>query len=338
MVPVSVARGVKSGGKNNSRLASWSWLAFCFTFYCMAGPATIFLNQHVLTQVHFPYPAVLSLLGVTMSSVAASSLIVLGVVPSNHLHDVTPRFYMLRVTPIGLALAGTLASGNNVYLHLSIAFIQILKSLSPVILLGLLWLTRIEQPRALLALAVFVIVTGMVAATEGELRVTWMGVTLMLFSELCDSVKAISLQILLSDRKFDSFECLAIFGPAAITGLCVVSFFTEDYDSAIAIILDHPLLFFFASVSGFGVNLATNLFIKATSALTLRITSIARNVVIVLVAAIFRRDSHVTRLEFAGYCVSLMGVSLYNFARINSDETIAGLTAKLRGACLPSGR
>lgn len=40
---------------------------------------------------------------------------------------VTWRFYMTKLMPIGLFMAATLHFGNLVYLHLTVAFIQILK-------------------------------------------------------------------------------------------------------------------------------------------------------------------------------------------------------------------
>lgn len=346
MPPLRKRQAEESKGGSSSQ-SLW-WILFSFAFYCAAGPATIFLNQYLLTSVQFPYPAALSVLGTSTSSIVSWIFIALGIVNANHLHEVTPYFYVTRIAPIGCALAGTLTTGNNAYLYLSIAFVQILKALSPVILLSLLWLLGIEKPRAILGVAVGVIVSGMITATQGELRMTWIGVTLMLLSEFFDSIKAINMQILLADKNFDSFESLAVFGPAAIVCLLIVSYHTEDYAQAITVIRSKPVLFFVASISGLGVNLATNMYIKATSALTLRITSIARNLVIVFVAAAFRRDSPVTCLEATGYLFSLTGVALYNFARIHPDVTIETLTTKFKtlygaichaaNGCLPCRR
>lgn len=317
---------------------SVAWILFCFAFYCTAGPFTIFLNQYLLTRVHFPYPAALSMMGVTMSALISLMLIALGVVSSERVRDVTPSFYLRRVAPIGFGLAGTLATGNGAYLHLSISFIQILKALSPVILLSLLWISRIEKPRTILALSIFVISIGMISAIHGEMRATWIGLGLMFASELFDSVKAINMQILLSDKKFDSFQGLAVFGPSAAFGLALVSYFTEDYEDAMNVIASNRILFLVASLSGLAVNLATNMYIKATSALTLRITSLARNVVIVLLAAAFKPGNSISVSEFAGYLVSLCGVGLYNFARINPDATVSTLLATLRSVLASRNR
>lgn len=40
---------------------------------------------------------------------------------------VTPRFYLMRIMPVGLFMALTLHFGNLVYLYLTVSFIQMLK-------------------------------------------------------------------------------------------------------------------------------------------------------------------------------------------------------------------
>ena len=295
-----------------------------FAMYFTAGPSTIFLNAYVLHSVHFPYAACLSLLGVSTSTFVSIALILSGVVPSKAFwtHIGNPWFLFTRVGPIGVALAGTLAAGNAAYLHLSVAFIQILKAFSPVIVVSLLCLFKLEKPRSLLMFAVGVIIGGTVAATRGELHVTAVGLALMLLSELCEAIKIINIQLLLDKDKFDAWESMAFYGPAACVSLLTVALLTEDVPAAVGVISTHPHLFFIVSCSGLMVNLSTTLFIQATSALSLRITSLGRNVVIVLISSLFFRESVVTPLEFIGYLVCLAGCLIYTHARNHQDATI----------------
>uniref|UniRef100_A0A7S3NGJ4 Sugar phosphate transporter domain-containing protein n=1 Tax=Aureoumbra lagunensis TaxID=44058 RepID=A0A7S3NGJ4_9STRA len=337
----------------NGRLIEKIKLILIWIFYLTAGPSTIFLNSYLLKQVHFPYPAALSLLGVLSSSLVSSSLIFAGLVSGNQMKQLTIRSYIIRVMPIGLALAGTLAFGNEVYLQLSVAFIQILKAFSPVILLCLLLIAQLETPRSLLFLAIGIIVLGTAAATQGELHATVFGLVCMFFSEFFEAVKAIFLQLLLSPspttanndtnhsdgvvkKKFEAMESLAVFGPAACLCLTAVSYFTEDLHDAFTIICQHPLLFLLASCSGLAVNLATSLFIKYTSALTLRVTSLGRNVGIVLISACIFPDSRITLEEFFGYSVCLVGCLLYQHARSDAEETIDSLSQRLFGIRIQS--
>ncbi len=44
---------------------------------------------------------------------------------------VSPRFYITHMMPVGLFMALTLWTGNNVYLYLTVSFIQMLKAFTP---------------------------------------------------------------------------------------------------------------------------------------------------------------------------------------------------------------
>ena len=48
--------------------------------------------------------------------------------------------------PVGLFMALTLWTGNEVYLYLTVAFIQMLKAFTPVITMLALFIARLEDP------------------------------------------------------------------------------------------------------------------------------------------------------------------------------------------------
>ena len=154
--------------------------AACATLlYLVAGPSLIFLNKHIMVEVGFPYGAFLSLLGVGTSAVVANAALALGLAPSEQVAAMTAQFYAARVAPIGLALAGTLVFGNMAYLHNSVAFVQILKAFAPVVLLCLLFCSRLERATPILVASIAVIVAGTVVAVQGELHCSPLGVAIM---------------------------------------------------------------------------------------------------------------------------------------------------------------
>ena len=104
-------------------------------------------------------------------------------------------------------------------------------------------------------------------------------------SEFFEAVKLLMMQILLVDRKFGAVEGLAVMGPAAVVALAAFSAASEDVGDAASKVAAHPLLFAAASLGGLVVNFATNMMLAATSALTLRITSLVRNISVVFVGA-----------------------------------------------------
>ena len=171
---------------------------------------------------------------------------------------------------------------------------------------------------------------GTAVAVRGEVELSLIGVAYMLASEFFEAVKLVMTQILLVDRKFGSVEGLAVVGPAAMAALCVCTILGEDWRDAMEKVGERPLLFLAASLGGVVVNLATNMMVAATSALTLRVTSLLRNIGIVFVSTAVLRDSTLTLLEGIGFCIALTGFVLYQHARRNPAHSFADIWRDLR--------
>ena len=105
---------------------------------------------------------------------------------------------------------------------------------------------------------------------------------------------------------------------------------------ACAKVAANPLPFVAASMGGVVVNLATNLMVQATSALTLRITSLVRNFGVVIVSTWVVGDSHITDQEYAGFFFSVLGVAMYQHARKNPGISLGQVFADLRGLVSPA--
>merc|ERR1711937_343278 len=233
--------------------------------------------------------------------------------------------YCTRVLPIGIALGLCLTTGNVAYLYNSVAFIQILKAFAPVVLLLVLFAARLEKPSATLIASIMIISGGTAVAVRGEVELSLIGVAYMLASEFFEAVKLVMTQILLVDRKFGSVEGLAVVGPAAMAALCVCTILGEDWRDAMEKVGERPLLFLAASLGGVVVNLATNIMVAATSALTLRVTSLLRNIGIVFVSTAVLRDSTLTLMEGVGFGIALIGFVLYQHARRNPTHSFADI-------------
>ena len=220
--------------------------------YCAAGPCLIFLNKHILVDIEFPYGSFLSLMGIMLSTFLSGGALALGAASSDQLGGITPWFYVTRVGPIGAALALCLGSGNAAYLYNSVAFVQILKAFAPVVLLVLLFATRLERPSAVLVLSILVISSGTAIAVQGAVHMSAYGVLVMLASEVFEAIKLIMMQVLLVDKKFGSVEGLFVIGPAAIVALAVTSFLLEDTADAARKVAANPAPFVVASCGGQG--------------------------------------------------------------------------------------
>ena len=81
------------------------------------------------------------------------------------------------------------------------------------------------------------------------------------------------------------------------------------------------------------VTLKVSADVAATSALTLRVTSLLRNIGIVFVSTAVLRDSTLTLLEGIGFCIALTGFVLYQHARRNPTHSFADIWRDLTTFC-----
>jgi drug/metabolite transporter (DMT)-like permease len=87
----------------------------------------------------------------------------------------TRKIYLQKIVPLSVFFALALVCGNIAYKYLSVAFIQVLKSFTPVPLLLANFLMGREHPSLLQLLIVVLISLGVAIATVGELNFSWTG-------------------------------------------------------------------------------------------------------------------------------------------------------------------
>ena len=143
-VPSFTSGGLGNGGKTLERVKSFQelqiesdtklyWvksLFFLFSWAFVSG-GIILLNKYIFVKDDFPYPIAISATGPLCSWIVAALLIASGRVTIEN--RLTLWEYVTIIIPFGLFTAITFASGNTLYLYLSVSFIQMIKSLSPVV-------------------------------------------------------------------------------------------------------------------------------------------------------------------------------------------------------------
>jgi hypothetical protein len=178
---------------------------------------------------HFPYPIFVSNLGVASCVLFSRVVVALGLLSPPSDPSIQGRNYYTRVMPIGLAHAGTLMLGNWVYLYLDMGFIQMLKALSPVIVLLCQVVMGIGKPATrTVVLALTTISMGTCVTCAGN-ALNWsvIGISLMLVSMVFEGIRLALTQFLLQDLKFNVFEGLYVMSPASFCWLTLASFIIE---------------------------------------------------------------------------------------------------------------
>jgi len=141
----------------------------------------------------------------------------------------TGRVYLRAIVPIGLLYSASLVCSNMVYLYLSVAFIQMLKSASPVIVLLTAWAFGVEQPSLRRFLNVSIIVAGVALASVGEINFSLIGFLFQLSGTTFEAMRLIMIQILLSDegQKMDPLVSLYYYAPVCALMNVFIAGFAE---------------------------------------------------------------------------------------------------------------
>ncbi|KAI8465701.1 MAG: hypothetical protein J3K34DRAFT_387840 [Monoraphidium minutum] len=246
-----------------ARVRHLALLAAAAGSWFLASSGAIIVNKTIMVDLRFPYPSLVSSLGMVGSWAAAAALCRMPSVvpPESKGAPLTREELLTRIVPTGLLIAVGMYLGGAAYLFLSVAFIQMLKALTPVatMLCGFALGTEKFSPR--LCIAVAAIAAGVAAAARGELRFSGVGFFVMLGSILCEALRLNVMQLIMGgNRGAHPFEALRRVAPATAVPLLVIAAATEAprilASGALSVPAAHPWHFALSAAAGFGVNAA----------------------------------------------------------------------------------
>lgn len=318
------ARNASQAGAEQHRVRqnnASSWLcwraAAVILSWMVVSSALIFVNKTILVDQSFPYPFALTAIGSAASTALGLAAGALG------LAEVRPHpsawETLTKLLPVAFCTAATLFLGNSAYLDLSVAFINIMKALTPAITLGISLLLGLERPSVLVAgaLALIALGTGIATAQEAATsHFSWFGFGCFLLSILFEALRVVLVERLLGRQRFNSIEVLVYIGPLTLFCLLLGSFFFERSEllsKGPQIITRNPLLFLAAGVVSFLVNAFSFLAIQTSSSLTFKVAGCVKNAVVVWIGVV--QGDNLTIKEAAGYVLSLVGFLVYTVLR-----------------------
>lgn len=295
-------------------VAELAWKAYLIAQWIALSSTIILFNKWLLSEKNFHFPLTLVLLHMAFMSVACRAWKALGwaEVPSLS-WEVTLKTFV----PIAAFFAASLGFGNAAYLYLSVAFVQMLKASTSVAVLLVSFALKLEAPNATLGLYIVAIASGVgwaCAAQVGELSV--LGVAVQMLAVIAEALRLCTVQISLTSRglKLSPVAFLYYVAP-----LCALVLVPPWLATEAALVTKHHaapmrrvgvlLLLLNASVA-FLLNLATMALIKSTSALTLNVSGVAKDLLLIGWSVVVS-GALVTPSQMAGYCVALAGVSGY---------------------------
>ncbi|KAF4511135.1 hypothetical protein G6O67_002958 [Ophiocordyceps sinensis] len=276
---------------------------------------TILFNKWILDTAGFRYPILLTCWHLLFSALATQILArTTSLLDSRHSITMTPRLYLCTIWPIGVFYSASLVFSNLVYLYLSVAFIQMLKSAAPVAVLFTSWAWGVADPDLAAFLNILVIVAGVALASFGEIQFSLIGFLYQIGGIAVEAVRIVMIQIMLSGEglKMDPLVGLYYYAPVCAAMNFVVALFTEipNFNPQDVTRVGFGLLFANALIA-FMLNVASVSLIGKTSGLVMTLTGILKNILLIIVSVVIWR-TEITFIQVIGYGIALVGLTYYS--------------------------
>jgi drug/metabolite transporter (DMT)-like permease len=314
---------VKRRAKDAAQEASFAYHAKMVTYllaWSLVSGLIIILNNWVMHYDGFPFPIALSATGPLFSWVVSAVLVASG--HTRLERHMTFKTWMKQVFPIGFFTAVTYATGNELYLYMSVSFIQMMKSMSPIVVLFLLVAFKLDVLTTPKLVGVATMSAGMLVACHAEPSFNLFGLALMVVGEAAEAMRMVFFQQLLGVAQFGLIEGLFYTCPANFFFLCVgVAVFEEgeikkpeNYER----VLRNPGPYLCISALGFLVILTTLGVIQTCGSLTFKAAGQVRNIGIIIVSmAVF--GDRVTVTQAVGYAINVVGFCVYQVVKTRED-------------------
>ncbi|KAH6900626.1 triose-phosphate transporter family-domain-containing protein [Thelonectria olida] len=314
--------------------------------------ATIIFNKWLLDNAGFHYPIILTTWHLIFATVATQILArTTTILDSRHDVPLTGRLFLRTIIPLGFLLSASLILANIVYLHLSVAFIQMLKAGGPVAVLLISWSWGVMKPDLETFFNISVIVFGIVLASLGEIDFSWFGLIIQIAGTVCEGARLVMIQIMLNAEgmQMDPLVSLYYFAPVGtvINLFFALIFEGSSFEWAAVEKAGFGMLFLNGFVAFF-LNVASVFLIGKTSGLVMSLSGILKSIILVG-ASVLIWGTQITLMQAIGYTIALGGLTVYsvgrdelgkqwNVAKDWASDTWDGETSRDSKLALPTAR
>jgi hypothetical protein len=230
------------------------------------------------------------------------------------------KSYGVNVFPIAFLQAAGLAFGNTAYLHISVAYIQMVKNTTSAFVFIFSIMLSLEKCTTWSSFAVAMVVTGLLMTTVGELDFAWLGFLFQMAGTLCDSLRLTLTKIILSSRhgvKMDPMSALYYFSPTVLLILSIPMYFVDFQRMSMQKVWDMKFVLLTNAVLAFSLNMTSMFFMKRCGATTYALTGVVKDVALIILCCVL--FSHpISAMQIAGFVISLFGFQLYN--QLKTDQ------------------
>ncbi|KAI9346487.1 triose-phosphate transporter family-domain-containing protein [Obelidium mucronatum] len=296
--------------------------------WILSSGSVILFNKYILHTLDFPFPIFLTTCHLIFATLSTRIL-----ERSSNLLDglkvvkITQDVYVKAILPIGFLFSLSLVFCNVAYLYLSVPFIQMLKAVTPVVVLLIGYALGTDKVDCMVLVKVTLIVTGVIIASYGEIEFVFLGFVIQGLGILFEATRLVLVQKLLKEHKMDPMVSLYYFAPvcAVINGLAFLIFeshlITWDYFNHVGF-----GVLFLNCCTALALNVAVVFLIGKTSSLVMCLSGVFKDILLVVVS-VFLWNSPVSPLQVFGYGLALIGMVWYKQADCNPLLLICAFTA-----------
>ena len=278
----------------------------------------IFFNKLLLTTWGFKFPFFLTMwhmiFATIVTQVLSRTTTMLQAVKENR---VSSNEFLRKFTPMSLLYAISLVLGNSAYKFISVAFIQMLKSSTPVIVLLLSFFAGREKPSLLQLLITSIISLGVVLSTVGELKFNMVGFVIQFSAVCCECSRSLIMDLLLANKKIDSLSMLYYMAPLSSVTLAVGFLYMElpqflEFDFTLNLLV----ALFLNGCLSFSLNIAVIMLVSNASVIVMSACGPLKDMLLVILSILFFK-THVSSIQIVGFSISLLGMYLFREYKAN---------------------
>ena len=342
---LSHRRGVVDAGAAVEPPKSALRTVFFVSIWILNSGTMIMFNKWILSgdgsddYDGFPFPMFLTAYHMAFATIVTQILskVKPDLFPSRATVNMTPNTYARTIVPIGVCFAASLVFCNKAYIYLSVAFIQMIKAMTPVAVLMLSFFFELERPSFIYIAIISAISLGVAIASYGELRFNMTGFIYQWMGLACESTRLVLVNVLLSGRglKLDPLSSLYYIAPVCMVLNATACFLFEYSKIPSGAVAQLGLVVLLLNgLVAFCLNLAVVFLIKNASSLVLTLAGVVKDILIISIS-MFLFSAPVSFIQAFGYTFAIAGLVLYKRYKSNREYYEQFTFQWAMGGCKP---
>lgn len=300
---------------------------YLLIYICLSS-GVILYNKWVLSPKYFKFPFPITLTMIHMGFSAFVAVVLVRVLKIVAPVKMTFQIYATCVIPISAFFASSLWFGNTAYLHISVAFIQMLKALMPVATFFVAVVCGTDKLRCDLFLNMLLVSVGVVISSYGEIHFNAIGTVYQVTGIFAEALRLVLTQVLLQKKglTLNPITSLYYIAPCSFLFLFVPWCLLEKSEMDISHIQFNFWVFFTNALCALALNFSIFLVIGRTGAVTIRVAGVLKDWILIALSTIVFPESTITGLNIIGYAVALLGVVMYNYLKVKDVRASSQLS------------